>query len=76
MSRRQSADNLLPSKVDAVEDGAITTQTAAARRTDPADTDDHARSGVSSAAEEVARELVSFLSQLSPFRIRSYPDDH
>ena len=29
-----------------------------------------------SSAEEVARELISFLSQLSPFRIRAYRDDH
>ncbi|MGD2063491.1 MAG: hypothetical protein PVF51_07915 [Nitrospirota bacterium] len=58
-----------------MDDEATTTQPPAAHDTDATAPEDDARASRSSSPEEVARELISFLSQLSPFRIRSSHTD-
>jgi hypothetical protein len=58
-----------------MDDEVTTTQPAAAHDTDGTAPEDDARAPRPSSAEEVAKELIAFLSQLSPFRVRSYRDD-
>ena len=59
-----------------MDDDVTTTQPSPAHNSDVRRTADDPRPSRPSSAEEVARELISFLSQLSPFRIRAYRDDH
>jgi hypothetical protein len=58
-----------------MNDEIVTMEPTAAHDGDAAQTEDDAQSSPPSSPEEVAQELVSFLAQLSPFRIRSYRAD-
>jgi hypothetical protein len=74
MSHQRSAVSLPPRRTNTLDDEVTTTQPRGAHDDEIAHSEDRSPPSLPSSPEEVAKELISFLSQLSPFRIRSERD--